>query len=60
MEGSRADLRYKDPKDKDEQFWSKSPVVSIMSSHDLKVPRANVDANKLKIILKELKRLDGN
>jgi hypothetical protein len=30
-----------------------------MSSHDLRMPRASVDPEKLKIILKELKRLEA-
>jgi len=32
--------------------------MSMMSSHDLKIPRPRVDNNKFQIILKELKKLE--
>ena len=54
LAASRADAKYKEV-----DFWSKSPHVSIMSSNDIRMPRASVDPNKLKIILKELKRLEA-
>lgn len=41
--GSRVDHKYKDHKDKDKDFWSKSPHMSIMSTNDMKIPRASVD-----------------
>lgn len=32
----------------------------MMSSHNIKIPRPKVDANKFQIILKELKKLDNS
>ena len=34
--------------------------MSMMSSHNIKIPRPKVDAHKFQIILKELKKLDNS
>jgi hypothetical protein len=54
MISSRSEsIRYKE-----QEFFTKSPHVSLMSSNNIKIPRPKVDQSKFQIILKELKRIE--